>query len=215
MSIRCPRLRARWVFSSTRVSPSRPWRRASRPSWRACRPGTRRAIRASRRRPSVGWVGRTASQPGGWTPNRFTTIARTVRAFIGPNPGRPRSRASRSLPELASVQTRLASLPYRSAIARVSSWTRAAIAPGKRCRAGGVRKTSTSAVGSIAAIRAASRWPIRRWSSAGPLNAFWTVTCWSSSKPMSRASGSVTSRRSAASSPVKGRRSIVVVMTAW
>ena len=56
---------------------------------------------------------------------------------------------------------------------------------------------------------------MRSFSTAGPLKAFWTVTCWSSSKPMRSASGSLTRRRSAASSPVNARDVVVSVMAAW
>jgi len=61
--------------------------------------------------PRVGWVGRTASQPGGRTPSRSPTIAISDLAFMAPKPGNPRSRFSRSLPSLAAVQIDAASLP--------------------------------------------------------------------------------------------------------
>ena len=60
--------------------------------------------------------------------------------------------------------------------------------------------------------------PRRRLRSAGPLNAFWTVTCWSSAKPISSANGSSARRRSASGSPVNGSEAgalVVSVIEAW
>jgi hypothetical protein len=56
----------------------------------------------------------------------------------------------------------------------------------------------------MAASSAASMVPTRRRSSSGPLKAFWTLTCWSRTKPMSSAIGSVASNASASASPVYG-----------
>src|SRR5438270_9642693 len=57
----------------------------------------------------------------------------------------------------------------------------------------------------MAAISLASRRPpSRSLRSYGEWNAFSMVTCWSSSMPMSSASGSPSSRRSASGSPVRG-----------
>ena len=70
------------------------------------------------------------------------------------------------------------------------SWTRAAIARGYRCMAGRSEKIAASRSGSNSASSAAvGSWPSRRTRSSGPLNAFSSVTCWSSSMAMSRASG--------------------------
>ena len=80
---------------------------------------------------------------------------------------------------------------------------RVAIAPGKRWIAGFSRNTRSSSAGSVAAIRPGSSVPSRRSSSSGPLNAFCTVTCWSSAKPISSATGSRASSAFASSSPVK------------
>ena len=136
--------------------------------------------------------GTTASQPDGRTPNRLVRIATSVLAFIGPMPGSPSSRASRSLPLVAS-RPDPARVVRRSR--RRSRGTAPGPAPPWRPGSGGSPAASGTRrraprVG-IAAIRAASRCPSRRWSSSGPLNAFWTVTCWSSSKPISSASGSL------------------------
>jgi hypothetical protein len=54
--------------------------------------------------------------------------------------------------------------------------------------------------------------------SIGPLNAFWTVTCWSSANPTSKANGSSASMRSASGSPVNGSMAgglVVSVTDAW
>ena len=53
-------------------------------------------------------------------------------------------------------------------------------------------------------VRASSD-PMRLRSSSGPEKAFWTVTCWSSAKPMSSASGSAAISSSASRLPVNGR----------
>ena len=105
-------------------------------------------------------------------------------------PGRPSRRRSRSGPSAASVQIRL------GVVAVVASRSRRRAAgpcrpssPGSGAAPAARGRPRRARSGSVAAIRAASRWPSRRWSSAGPLKAFWTVTCWSSAKPMSRASG--------------------------
>src|SRR5579859_2249371 len=63
--------------------------------------------------------------------------------------------------------------------------------PGKRCSAGRSRNTRSSRSGSMRAIFVASRSPSRFLSSYGPLKAFSIFTCWSSTIPMSSASGSV------------------------
>src|SRR5690349_18648853 len=89
--------------------------------------------------------------------------------------------------------------------------------PGKRWSAGGVRNATSSCSGSIVAIVFASSEPIRRRSSSGPENAFWTVTCWSRANPMSSARASVAMSSSASRSPVNGRWSggTGSVMDAW
>ena len=126
-------------------------------------------------------------------------------AFISPIPGRPSSRVSRSGPSAASRPDApgivVVVVGDRGGERLDLAGHRAREAVQRRALAEDRRRAR---VGSIAAIRAASRCPIRRFSSAGPLNAFWTVTCWSSAKPMSRASGSSTSSRSASASPVNG-----------
>src|SRR5262245_7654511 len=78
------------------------------------------------------------------------------------------------------------------------------MAPGKRWMAGGVRKIGSR---SAAAIAAGSSEPRRSSSTYGPENAFWTVTCWSSAKPISSAIGSVAMSALASSESVKYRRS--------
>src|SRR3954449_6875819 len=84
------------------------------------------------------------------------------------------------------------------------SWTRWAIAPGKRWMAGRSRKAgSRSAEASVAA----SREPRRSRSASGPEKAFWTETCWSSAKPTSSAIGSEAISVFASSESVKYRRS--------
>jgi len=54
---------------------------------------------------------------------------------------------------------------------------------------------------------AASRVPTRSRSASGPANAFWTVTCWSSAKPISSAIGSLAISSLDSSDSVKYRRS--------
>ena len=83
-----------------------------------------------------------------------------------------------------------------------SAWIRRPITAGKRWIAGFVQHTATNASSSIAAIRAASRWPSRACNVAGPANAHSIGTCWSSSIPISSAVPSVFSSSSAAGSPV-------------
>ena len=69
----------------------------------------------------------------------------------------------------------------------------------------GARTPPRASSGSMAAMAVASSWPPRRsLSVAGPLKAHSIGTCWSSSMPISRASGSVISSWSAAGSPVMG-----------
>src|SRR4051794_3213067 len=80
------------------------------------------------------------------------------------------------------------------------SCTRFAIEPGKRWIAGRRRNTGSR---SASASVAASIDPRRSLRSSGPANAFWTVICWSSTKPTSRAIGSVAMRRFASSESVK------------
>ncbi len=75
--------------------------------------------------------------------------------------------------------------------------------PGKRWRAGRSRKTATSLSGSMSAIFRTSRWPSRFFNSRGPLNAFSILTCWSRTRPIRRASGSVSRRRFASGSSVQ------------
>src|SRR5215213_5587004 len=84
------------------------------------------------------------------------------------------------------------------------SCTRLAIEPGKRWTAGRSRKTGSR---SVAASRPASSVPTRSLIASGPENAFWTVTCWSSAKPISSASGSRAISSLAASESVNHRRS--------
>src|SRR3954447_20816283 len=84
------------------------------------------------------------------------------------------------------------------------SCTRFAIEPGKRWIAGRSRNTgSRSAEASVAA----SIEPSRSFRSSGPENAFWTVICWSSTKPTSSAIGSVAMSWLASSESVKWSRS--------
>src|SRR4051794_5584991 len=85
-----------------------------------------------------------------------------------------------------------------------SSFTRAAIAPGKRWIAGTWRNSGSR---SAAATAAGSSVPRRSLSTSGPANAFVTVTCWSSAKPTRSAKGSVAISALAASSSVKCSRS--------
>src|SRR5690606_28752757 len=82
--------------------------------------------------------------------------------------------------------------------------------PGKRCSAGGPVNTSCSRSGSIAAISAASRRPpSRSRRRRGPENAHSIGTCWSRSMPISSASGSSASSRSASGSPVTGTTAVM------
>ena len=69
--------------------------------------------------------------------------------------------------------------------------------------AGRVRKASASSSGGVAAMRAGSRCPSRRFSSSGPEKAFCTVTCWSSANPIRSALGSLAMSRFASGSGVK------------
>ena len=85
--------------------------------------------------------------------------------------------------------------------------TRLAIEPGKRWIAGPLAEDRLE-VGARA-TRAGSSVPSRSRSTSGPANAFCTVTCWSSAKPTSSASGSSTSSALASSESVKCRRSVM------
>src|SRR5688500_14663983 len=60
---------------------------------------------------------------------------------------------------------------------------------------------------SIAASAPASSVPARRRRTSGPSKAFWTVTCWSRTKPMTSASGSRAISSLASSESVKYSRS--------
>jgi hypothetical protein len=91
---------------------------------------------------------------------------------------------------LAPAHSAAASPSYRSTRAWHTSCTRAAIAFGKRCSAGGFAKMAISSSGSNAANSAAvGSWPSRCASTYGELKAFSIVTCWSSTIPTSNASG--------------------------
>src|SRR5712691_9118849 len=75
--------------------------------------------------------------------------------------------------------------------------------PGKRCSAGRSRNTLSNLSGSMLAIVRASSPPSRFFNSYGPMKAFSIFTCWSSTIPMSSASGSLSSRRLASSLSVQ------------
>ena len=140
---------------------------------------------------------------GGRTPRRFAITPTIVRAFISPIPGSASRRRSRSAPSRAPVQTAAASPSYSLAIAAQNSCVRRAMLAGKRCSAGFSRKASSSSSGSIAAISPASSPPSRCESTSGEENAFCTVTCWSSTKPIISASGLSPRNASASGSPEK------------
>ena len=102
---------------------------------------------------------------------------------------------------------------YRSTISTAMPCARRAIAAGYRWTAGLAQKTSTSSSGSIAAIPAGDhRSPSRSLIVAGDRNAQVIGTCWSSSIPNSRASGSIARSALASSSNVIGNETSTAVM---
>ena len=139
---------------------------------------------------SVGWVGATSSQPGGLMPRRLPRMAISVLAFISPMPGSASSRASRSLPlsprsrpgPRRRVSRTMAAAQVLDALGHVA---------GKRCSAGASGRPRRACPGP--SPRSCARRACRCAGAArtGRLKAFWSVTCWSSSKPISSASGSV------------------------
>ena len=138
-------------------------------------------------------------QPGTSTPYCLPRRATKILAFWLPNPGSAPTRRSSSGPSAAPVQTLVTSLSYCSATTAHIACTRLAIDPGNRCNAGGVEKSVTSSSSGIPAISAASgTCPSRSVSTYGEENAFSSGICWSRTMPIMRASGSRSSKASAA-----------------
>src|SRR4051794_22610014 len=146
------------------------------------------------------------SHPAGRTPNRFASKAMKMRVLSGPKPGSAISRFDSSSPSEASVQMRLASPSYSSAITWHTACTRLPIDPGNRWIARGPFAITRKASGSVSAIVRASRTPsMRSFNRCGPKNAHSIGTCWSRSMPSSNASGSVLRSSSASGLPVMAR----------
>ena len=145
---------------------------------------------------------RTPPSPAGVTPRRFASTPTSVRAFISPIPGS----AEQALLEVGAVAR---AGPDRGRVAAVLARDRGAVLLHAACHVGGEavqrgllpEDASSSRRGSIAAIVGASSPPSRFESSSGDENAFCTVTCWSSTKPIISASGLSPRNASASGSP--------------
>ena len=158
--------------------------RASPPCGPACPPGTSRAPRPNRRHRASARSGRRPRSPGGRTPNRLPSTAISDLAFISPNPGRPSRRFSRSGPSTASRPDAAGVVAVVRGDRRAQRLDLAAIDPGSGGAPGARGRRRRARPGPSPRSAPRSRWPSRRLSSAGPLNAFWTVTCWSSANPI-------------------------------
>ena len=123
-------------------------------------------------------------------------------AFCFPKPGSSITRASSSLPVVASVHSRSVRPSYFSSTSCARVWSLAVMEPGNRWIAGGVEHNRASSSGSAAAIAAGSIEPNRSSTLCGPRNACSMGYCWSSIIPTSRANGESVRTLSAAGSPV-------------
>ena len=129
-----------------------------------------------------------------------------VPAFISPMPGQPEEprvevlRIGRLGPDRRGV----AAVVVRDRCAQVADplgHVAGEAVEGRRRPEG-----ASSCSGSIAAIaRGVEAADPAAAARSGPENAFWTVTCWSSAKPIRSASGSAAMSASASRSPVNGR----------
>ena len=137
-------------------------------------------------------------------PKRLARTEPSPVIFMGPNPGSAPMRLRSSAPSFAPVQTRAASPSYSLRDLGAQLLDAARHRPREAVDRGALAKHLLQPVRigrGDDARRRASR--AAASASVGPRNAVGTVTCWSSAKPISSASGSSASSASASSSPVK------------